>query len=380
MLFLISPIISISQWVQISSGGITQPLDGIHFLDTQNGFCSGGLTNILTTDDAGASWTTTSLTGIRDYDFLDNTFGYGASISGYSMKRTTNGGSSYAGLTPINSSSLWAVSATSSTVAYYVGVSGILWKVTGGSTVTAMNSGETTVLTDIVFTNTTTGFIVVQQGRIKKTVNSGVTWTDVYTGTTTLSEMHFVDANIGYAVGNALVIKTIDGGQNWTALTTGDLHLYYGVHFFDANHGIVVGTNGTIIYTSDGGNTWLVQSSGTTEHLKDVRMLSATSAVVIGDNGTILKNSTISTVGVNDVDNLLELSIYPNPVVDLITIRSNSLMNSVVLFDLKGDVLYQETNFNSQNKTIDFSSLPAGVYLLSVNSTNGKSLQKIVKY
>ena len=43
---------------------------------------------------------------------------------------------------------------------------------------------------------------------------------------------NFIDINTGYAVGNTgSIIKTIDGGQNWTSQTSGTVNLLYSVYF-----------------------------------------------------------------------------------------------------------------------------------------------------
>ena len=56
----------------------------------------------------------------------------------------------------------------------------------------------------------------------------------------------------------------------------------FGVHFIDENIGWAVGENGTIIRTSDGGENWLELSCGTVNDLKDVFFLDSQNGFVVG--------------------------------------------------------------------------------------------------
>lgn len=85
--------------------------------------------------------------------------------------------------------------------------------------------------------------------------DGGTSWAAQTSGTTEyLFAVHFVDAMIGWVVGDSgTIIKTVDDGANWAAqtrVTEGALH---DVHFFDAQVGWAVGQNGTILKTTDGG-------------------------------------------------------------------------------------------------------------------------------
>lgn len=369
----------IAQWQQMPSG-TSGDLDGIHFFDNQTGICSKSFTNTIKTTDGGSSWSVASSYGIRDFSFVDNNNGYGASAVGQSMSKTTDGGDTWTSITPPTSNSLWGVAATSSTTAHFVGTGGVYWYTTnGGATVNVGSSGTIDLLTDIFFTSTSTGYIVVQTGEIKKTTNGGSTWTTIHTVSTLLSEMHFVDQNTGFvACSNGSVLRTTDAGSNWTELTTGTTTYLNGIHFYDSDHGVVVGGNGTIYYTSDGGDNWTESPSGVTDHLNDVRMLSGTEAVVIGDNGIILKNSSLGTVKI-DEEEQVKMSLYPNPVISSLNIKSDKAINKIEIVDLQGKMIYADNNLQTKNENIDFSSFSSGVYLVHILCDDNQIVRKIVK-
>lgn len=368
-----------AQWSVVPSG-TTGDIDAIHFVDSQLGYCGGGFINLRKTVNGGASWTTLSTQKIRDFSFFDTTFGYAASIVGTSMAKTTDGGTTWANFTPPNSNSLWAVSATSSTTAYFVGTGGVLWKTAnGGTSVSVLNSGTLEQLNDIVFTSASVGMIIGESTGIRRTTNGGLSWT-VVNSATSLTEMCFVNANVGYAVGsNGKIVKTTDGGLNWTLLTTNSTAHLQGVHFFDINNGLAVGLSGKILFTNDGGATWNLQNSGLTTHLRDVRMLSATKAIVVGDGGKILKNDNITLLGNEGftIDN--ETSVYPNPTSNIVNIKSKFTINSVVISDVTGNVVFNSKNNDSTDFILDISNYEAGIYFASISNEKGNSIKKIIK-
>lgn len=367
----------------VVASGTTARLDAIYFFDASNGLCSGGFTKTLVTSDGGNTWTMSTAQGVRDFSFVNSNDGYGASITSQSMVKTANGATSFTALTPPNSNSLWSVAATSSTTAYFAGVGGTLWKTTNsGANFTTLTTGvnNNLTITDIVFTSATNGCFVVETGIIKQTTNSGSTWTTVYTAGSgkSLTEMYFVDQNIGYAVGGSgLVVKTIDGGATWTALTTGSNGLLQGVHFIDANNGVAVGLPGVIIHTTDGGASWNAKISGTTEYLYDVRMLSDKKVIVTGNNGLILQTADITT-GVEESLSA-QTSFYPNPVTEQLKISTLPIIYSVSIIDLKGNTLLTVENINSNQYQLNCSQLKSGDYIVALTTAAGVLSKKITK-
>lgn len=84
-----------------------------------------------------------------------------------------------------------------------------------------------------------------------------------------LNAVKFIDTSTGWAVGdNGTIIKTTNGGGNWTTQTSNVTHNLTDVDFIDANTGWVTsdfnGTNAVILKTIDGGTTWTTQTTHTT--------------------------------------------------------------------------------------------------------------------
>lgn len=80
-----------------------------------------------------------------------------------------------------------------------------------------------------------------------------------------------------------------------------------------------------------------------------------------------------STLGVSDINNK-NVSIYPNPTFDVVTIKGLDKVEKVKVYDLTGK-LVKEFVGNQTN----ISTLPKGVYLLNIHSDNQVFTRKIVK-
>uniref|UniRef100_UPI00263A2BCA T9SS type A sorting domain-containing protein n=1 Tax=uncultured Algibacter sp. TaxID=298659 RepID=UPI00263A2BCA len=88
------------------------------------------------------------------------------------------------------------------------------------------------------------------------------------------------------------------------------------------------------------------------------------------------------TLSLNDTDIINSFMVYPNPVVDLISISNakNLNINSVKFSDVSGRIV-KELNFDSRmsNMTFDISEFTSGLYMIQVNSDKGQFIKRIIK-
>ncbi len=78
---------------------------------------------------------------------------------------------------------------------------------------------------------------------------------------------------------------------------------------------------------------------------------------------------------------MARIQVYPNPVKDKLTVRTNSpdlLNSSIELINMQGMVV-KKLVVKSQQTTVDVSSLPAGVYTLRYLNNNGQQNIRITK-
>lgn len=91
----------------------------------------------------------------------------------------------------------------------------------------------------------------------------------------------------------------------------------------------------------------------------------------------IKPDSTNSVDGINDISS--EVKLYPNPAVNNIYLQlPNSLVNSVKIYNVIGS---QVMDFVISNDTenLDISSLPTGMYMLKVETSDGRGVKKFIK-
>jgi len=155
-------------------------------------------------------------------------------------------------------------------------------------------------LNSAAWLDATTGWAAGSNGTLLKTSDGGLNWTALDAGTATdLTGVSFVTTDTGWVVGlSGLIKKSVDGGTTWvsqTASTTPAARNFRGVSFFNSNVGVAVGDLGTatstINYTSDGGTTWRQANTTATVGLSGVWMTSATTGWAVGGAGALLKTT-----------------------------------------------------------------------------------------
>lgn len=70
---------------------------------------------------------------------------------------------------------------------------------------------------------------------------------------------------------------------------------------------------------------------------------------------------------VNEVQNNITLALYPNPVADELSVRSDEVITSVSIGNIVGQVIY-EHRYNAKNVQVNTSGFPPGMYFLKVNN------------
>ncbi|WP_026450644.1 T9SS type A sorting domain-containing protein [Aequorivita capsosiphonis] len=73
-----------------------------------------------------------------------------------------------------------------------------------------------------------------------------------------------------------------------------------------------------------------------------------------------------------------KFSVYPNPVKDMLNIKSAASVDNVIVYDILGKVVLQE-NPGKISPAINMSSLPSGSYLVKVTIGNSSNTVKVLK-
>lgn len=103
------------------------------------------------------------------------------------------------------------------------------------------------------------------------------------------------------------------------------------------------------------------------------------------NNLRVVNNSEIT--GIEEIDNLTESKVYPNPVTDLLTISYQLNFDELVtidLYDLSGEIVLSHTESGVSGNNV--SSLPLantiknGIYVLKIRTKNVIKTIKVIKY
>ena len=187
---------------------------------------------------------------------------------------TVDGGKSWEQQESDVSYSLMKVQFIDSDCGWITGTEGVLHTEDGGQTWTEqLSDSELWVDCDMCFIDRSTGWVCGPPGGIVYTTSDGGNlWNIKETGRSSkITSICFIDKNIGYACScenysEPYILKTIDGGINWTKVYLHlDFWLNFTVHFVDeqtgfvGNHDMHFDNEASIYRTNDGGVTWIKQ-------------------------------------------------------------------------------------------------------------------------
>jgi photosystem II stability/assembly factor-like uncharacterized protein len=196
---------------------------GVHLLPDGTG-CLGGSSglnahtiNYGQNFSYGANRPTVAVRAVWAFD--ENNYVLGGGYINAGIYRTTNGGATAFSYTP--GGNIYDFWFPSDSVGYAVGEGGIVMKTSNqGANWTTLTTGFFGNLNTVFFLNDSVGFISGSGSH--KTTNGGATWTPIYPAGTTVVSIFFFTPDSGYAVTyGGDVVKTIDGGANWSFVTGG---------------------------------------------------------------------------------------------------------------------------------------------------------------
>ena len=205
-----------------------------------------------------------------------------------------------------------------------------------------------------------------------------------------MNGVSFTDANNGTAVGDwGIILRTTNGGTNWTSQISGTTNHLNGVTFTDVNNGTVIGENGTILRTTNGGTNWTSQTSGTTNHLNGVSFTDENTGTAVGSGGKILR-TTNGGVYINQISGEIpeRFSLYqnyPNPFNPTTNIKFDIPKSSfvkLIVYNLLGREIKTLVNekLNAGRYEVDWnaSGYPSGVYFYKLKTNEFSDVKKMI--
>ncbi|MCP4714795.1 MAG: hypothetical protein GY868_06730, partial [Deltaproteobacteria bacterium] len=251
---------------QEQNSGVTELLGCIVFINQKQGWTAGVKGTILHTSDSGATWTP-QISGVEfnilDLFFLDSDFGWAVGENGMIL-HTSNGGKS--------------------------------WQQQGESADTFYN--------DVFFVDRTTGWIAGEFGTLLHTRDGGATWkpqtcadleatvakSDWDRPMPALYGIYFIDRDRGWAVGmDGVILQTVNGGIMWRKIISGTEKPLYSI-VVGENTGWIVGNKGQCLMSENVGETWSLQDGSikTRFWLREVVFSNEQHGIIVGARGTIV--------------------------------------------------------------------------------------------
>ena len=80
--------------------------------------------------------------------------------------------------------------------------------------------------------------------------------------------------------------------------------------------------------------------------------------------------------------NIIQLDVYPNPAIDIVNIKLNTLNEDADLeiYNMLGKVVMKKSyDFNAESLSIDVSQFTTGVYILKVSNSESTSYKRFIK-
>lgn len=315
LLILVSFSFSYSQtgWISQNSGTF-ENLNGVFFIsnnpgDYTKGWVVGDAGKLLRTTNSGLNWfSVPSPTGFNFncVFFVNSQLGFIGSQNG-KLYRTIDGGNSWTMIdVTTNNYAITSIMFTPMGAGWMGNYYGNVIKSTDWG-LTWYNVYTTPGFYTKVFCyDEYRTWVVDTYGYVFRTSNSGSNFSYSRPVTSPLRAVYFITSSIGFVAGDSgKILKTTNGGVNFTQTYSGTFERINSIYAIDPYNIWAVGDNGTMLKSTNGGDSW-VQYYYTTNNLKQVYFISGTNyGYCTGDMGTILRTNEAPGIGVIGTGSLI---------------------------------------------------------------------------
>src|ERR1043165_9554508 len=313
---------------------------------------------------------------VRCITFKDQMNGYGVCNLG-KMVRTVDGGNSWTNVDSVKNRNFFKVIYVTPQTMFIAGgaqtldTATILKSTDGGNSWVTVYNQPGSRLKSICFTDVLHGLAVGENSEMLRTTNGGLNWVPVIppVADRNFNDIAFSDADSGYIIGGIrdslrTLLKTIDGGQNWSVLQNGPGGELTDIMFLSATTGYIVGDSAAVLQTTDGGLNWIGQSIPNTnpgQRINTVFFYNSDLGVIGGEQGygqlfttaaapqVITLNATLHDSSTATIASKINTHGAPSECYIFISIDSNFIAN--VIFSSTGltsdSLKYVTATFNN---------------------------------
>lgn len=90
-------------------------------------------------------------------------------------------------------------------------------------------------------------------------------------------------------------------------------------------------------------------------------------------------NGSVLPTSINNEDGISNLTIYPNPAENVITVKGIKSDSEISIFSVEGILLYETKEHMKSPVTLDISDFNSGIYFIAVKGKNGFIIKKFIK-
>jgi hypothetical protein len=177
---------------------------------------------------------------------------------------------------------------------------------------------------------------------------SGITWTGATTETVTWDVANTSGAPVNCS--NVDILLSTNGGSSFPTVLASNVPN-------DGSHDVLVPNIGTTV-----ARIMVISSTGTFYDVSDMNF-----------------KITVSAAGLNDITEINNISIYPNPAAEIVTVSWKGELTSIRLTDSKGKVLKVVDYPMGESFQLDVANYTTGIYYVQVESQYGSSVYNLVK-
>lgn len=391
-----------------------QRYDDLFFLDESTGWAANGFyAAIYKTTDGGITWSEqlneNDLGGsyyFRNIEFLNENVGFVGTLNGEFFK-TSDGGTTWSEVTDLspNPNAICGLDTVGDSTIYGCGAffepAHIIKSEDSGNTWSYMDMSEyADALVEILFLDELTGYVSGNNsvgGIVLKTNDGGQNWTEIYNSNVEgefVWKLQTLGGNNDIVFGSiqpvapnqGKLIKSMDAGETWASYNAPETGIQ-ALGFITAEHGWLGGYSTGFYETTDGGQTWSTLDIG--GNLNRIFILSPSLAYASGTSVYKFTEETLSNESVVNAltESQLKIKILKNPVGDELefTIDFPSDDNMVIgLHDSNGKFIKRlsrdvisKMSFKTYN--IDVSTLTSGIYYLDFHNNSNRFTKKFIK-
>ena len=275
--------------------------------------------------DGGLNWNSVpsgTEQQLRDVDFASNGDGSLYAVGSFgTVIKSSNEGASWSAVTVGSAETFESVAVVDGQNIAIGGANGTLLTTTDwGQTWQLRQLGSTRKVTAVESRSSAALILAfLDNGVPMRSENFGATWAEgSMTGFDNMLDIEMLNSSIAYASGlSGRVVKTTNGGISWTdtatpaSVSTEALH---DIALHDSTNLMVVGTSGTIISTNDSGNTWTKETLSIGNNLFGIAAVnnSYTKHAVVASSGVIITSDLAPTLAPSAPTNLMAAGVSAN--------------------------------------------------------------------